>query len=134
MVEVQAGMIGLCFALVAGSATGSVQLPDDRFTLTWMHSIEKIAWQEDWQVTPAGLVGREARIKGSGAGMEPPDFARLEKGWYRWKMPPETKKQLILARSDFVADHQICVNGSCRPLSSFVGGTGPVILEPCHAP
>jgi hypothetical protein len=42
------------------------------FTLVWTHSIEKVDWQEDWHVTPDGLELVQARVKGSGAGMEPP--------------------------------------------------------------
>ncbi|MCA6125803.1 DUF1850 domain-containing protein, partial [Bradyrhizobium sp. WSM 1704] len=45
------------------------------FTLAWTHSIEKTAWQEDWVVTSAGLELTQARIKGTGAGMEPPPEA-----------------------------------------------------------
>lgn len=43
------------------------------FTLAWTHSIEKTEWQEDWRVTPQGLELIAARVKGSGAGMEPAD-------------------------------------------------------------
>lgn len=128
-------MIALCLALMMpNTPAAQVTLPDDRFTLTWIHSIEKVEWQEDWRVGTTGLTGLEARIKGSGAGMEPPAFARLERGWYRWPMPPETRPRLVLARSEFAADHRLCVKGVCRPLSHFIGGTESVILEPCHAP
>jgi hypothetical protein len=41
------------------------------FTLVWTHSVERTEWRESWRVTPAGLVLTEARVKGSGAGMEP---------------------------------------------------------------
>ena len=47
------------------------------FTLAWTHSIEKSAWQEDWLVTPAGLTLQRARVKGTGAGMEPPGDPQL---------------------------------------------------------
>ncbi len=53
------------------------------FTLVWTHSIEKVDWQEDSRVTPAGLELVQARVKGSGAGMEPPPEARLVDGWFR---------------------------------------------------
>ena len=58
------------------------------FTLAWTHSIEKTAWQEDWLATPAGLTLQQARIKGSGAGMEPPPEAKLIGGWLQWSPPP----------------------------------------------
>ena len=47
------------------------------FMLSWVHSVEKIEWQEDWIVTDQGLQIMQARIKGSGAGMEPAPDAKL---------------------------------------------------------
>ena len=68
------------------------------FTLSWTHSVEKTRWQEDWTITPAGLQIVEARVKGSGAGMEPAEGAVLSDGWwvYAPKLPPQRK--LVLAR------------------------------------
>ena len=59
------------------------------FTLAWNHTIEKIRWEEDYRVTPDGLLLGEARVKGSGAGMEIPDDAELRDGaWhYQRQMP-----------------------------------------------
>lgn len=132
-------MMALCLAVLAGGAAApnvaaTVPLPDARFTLTWSHSIEKVEWQEDWRVEAGRLRGIEARVKGSGAGMEPPPYATLAGGWYRWPMPPQDQNRLILARSDAVADHRLCVGGDCRGLSYYIGGTDAVIVEPCHAP
>jgi len=58
-------------------AVRDVVLSIAAFTLVWTHSIEKIDWQEDWRITPQGLELVQARVKGSGAGMEPPPEARL---------------------------------------------------------
>ncbi len=127
-------MMALCLSLLAGGATATVPLPDQRFTLAWTHSVEKIEWQEDWQVQPDRLRGVEARVKGSGAGMEPPPDAIRAGGWYRWPMPPHGLERLILARSDAVADYRLCVGGDCRALSHYIGGTDAVTVEPCHAP
>ena len=127
-------MIGLCLAALMGAATGRIDLPDGHFSLRWVHSIEKIQWREEWQVTPAGLVGGEVRIKGSGAGMEPPDDAVHRDGWYIWTMKNPPLPSLILARSNAVPDHRLCLGESCRPLSALVGGSGPVRIEPCHDP
>jgi hypothetical protein len=56
--------VSLCLA-----STGAVKaLSLAAFTLVWTHSIEKIDWQEDWRITPAGLELVQARVKGSGAG------------------------------------------------------------------
>ena len=41
------------------------------FTLVWTHSVEKVEWQEDWKIINSKLKIVEARVKGSGAGMEP---------------------------------------------------------------
>lgn len=125
--------MALCLSLLVGGAEAVVPLPDGRFTLAWSHSIEKVEWQEDWRVQSGRLRGLEARVKGSGAGMEPPPDATLAGGWYRWPMPQGVAR-LILARSDAVADHRLCVGGECRELSHYIGGTNAVILEPCHAP
>jgi hypothetical protein len=56
------------------------------FTLAWTNSVEKVEWQEDWRVTPQGLQLVSARVKGSGAGMEPPPEARLSDGWFQWQV------------------------------------------------
>ena len=55
------------------------------FTLSWTHSVEKISWEEDWRLTPAGLQLVEARVHGSGAGMEVPDGAVLDDGAWRYR-------------------------------------------------
>ncbi|MBN9551249.1 MAG: DUF1850 domain-containing protein, partial [Alphaproteobacteria bacterium] len=54
------------------------------FTLSWTHSVEKTGWQEDWKLTPSGLQVVQARIRGSGAGMEPPEGAVLRDGWWTY--------------------------------------------------
>ena len=63
------------------------------FTLGWTHSVEHVRWEEDWRVTPAGLELVEARVQGSGAGMEPPEGARLAGGWWTWRpaRPPQRR-------------------------------------------
>ena len=65
--------MSLCFA----TASGVKALALSAFTLVWTHSIAKVDWQEDWRVTPAGLELTQARVKGTGPGMEPPPEARL---------------------------------------------------------
>ncbi|WP_038948876.1 DUF1850 domain-containing protein, partial [Bradyrhizobium genomosp. III] len=64
--------MSLCFA----TAFGVKALALSAFTLVWTHSIAKVDWQEDWRVTPAGLELVQARVKGTGPGMEPPSEAR----------------------------------------------------------
>jgi hypothetical protein len=65
--------MSLCLAAGAAGAVLAV----NGFTLAWMHSIEKIRWEEDWRIVGRELVITEARIRGTGAGMEPPAGARF---------------------------------------------------------
>lgn len=127
-------MIGLCLAAALSAATARVTLPENGFSLRWVHSIEKVEWREEWRVSPQGLDLVEARVKGSGAGMEPADDARLVDGWYVWRPHTPRLSKLILARSGAVGDHRLCVGGDCRPVSDYIGGTDAIVLEPCHAP
>lgn len=111
-------MIGLCLGL-AGAVW--LQLPTAAFTLAWTHSIEKIRWEEDYQVTVGGLLLGEARIQGSGAGMDAPDDAVLRGGtWhYQRKMPP--LQPLRLGRTPEAGDYQLCFNRRCHNLSEWLG-------------
>ena len=96
-------------------------LPLSQFTLAWDHTIEKIHWEEDYRVTASGLVLGEARVKGSGAGMEIPDDAVWRKGvWsYRRTLPP--LQPLRLARTPEAGDYQLCFERVCRPLRVWLG-------------
>jgi hypothetical protein len=109
-------MSGICLAAGALAAT----LPLSAFTLAWTHSIEKIRWEEDYRIVDNRLVLEEARIRGSGAGMEPPAGARLEDGvWhYRPKLPP--LERLRLSHSPYAGDYEICSVGGCKPLTGIV--------------
>ncbi|PRA59453.1 MULTISPECIES: DUF1850 domain-containing protein [Pseudomonas] len=111
-------MIGLCLGL-AGVVWS--ELPLTHFTLAWNHSIEKIRWEEDYRVTPSGLVLGQARVKGSGAGMEIPDDARLHDGsWhYQRRLPP--LQPLRLGRTPEAGDYLLCVDGQCKALSLWLG-------------
>ena len=111
-------MTALCMGL-AGVIWA--MLPLSQFTLAWDHTIEKIRWEEDYRVTASGLVLGEARVKGSGAGMEIPDDAIWRKGvWsYRRTLPP--LQPLRLARTPEAGDYQLCFERACRPLSVWLG-------------
>lgn len=118
-------MIGVCLAAVGLAAGLSVSLPLQAFTLSWTHSIEKILWEEDYQVLQtadgARLQLSEARIRGSGAGMEPPADAILAHGVWHYRPPLAPLERLHLARSDYVADYHLCWDGACHPLAQLVG-------------
>lgn len=111
-------MIGLCLGL-AGVVWAEV--PTAEFTLAWNHTIEKVRWEEDYRVTPDGLLLGEARVKGSGAGMEIPDDAELRNGaWhYRRQMPP--LQPLRVGRTPEAGDYQLCFNQRCHALSEWLG-------------
>lgn len=121
-------------ALCLSRAATTVVVAASHFSLSWTHSIEKIRWEEQWQVTPAGLVVVDASIQGSGAGMEPPDDAVLRDGaWhYRPRVPPQP--EVVLAASNFTADHTLCARDRCQPLRQWVPGEGPVRLSRCDTP
>jgi hypothetical protein len=92
------------------------------FTLTWTHSVEKTAWFEQWQVVDGGLKVVEARVQGSGAGMDPPEGAVLtDKGWeYRPQVPPLDR--LILAASGATGSGwEFCTETGCRTLAVEAG-------------
>ena len=117
--------------LVAGIL--SATLPVDQFTLRWVHSVERIAWEEDWDARSGRLVLSQARVRGSGAGMEPGPDAILEDGWWRWRPAMAPLDQVVLGRSDAVPDHEICWNGICQSLGGLLGAAprAPVTLVPC---
>jgi hypothetical protein len=108
----------LCLAAGAVSAVLAVE----GFTLAWMHSIEKIRWEEDWRIEGKTLVLKEARIRGSGAGMEPPAGSVLKNGvWhYRPAVPPQ--QALRLTHSPYTAGYELCIEDRCRPLADHLPG------------
>jgi hypothetical protein len=100
------------------------------FTLAWTHSVEQVRWEETWRVTPAGLELVEARVQGSGAGMEPPDGARLENGWWRYTPALPPQPGLALAASGTTqGGWTLCAAGACRELGATPAA--PLRLQPC---
>lgn len=119
---------GLCILLAAGLSA----LPAQDFTLSWTHSVEKTEWREAWRVTSQGLVATEARVKGSGAGMDPPEGSILKDGWWVWtpKLPP--LPELVLAASGATgAGWTLCAAGQCRELGAQAGEA--IHIRPCAA-
>ncbi len=114
--------------LAGGKAT---MLVASAFTLAWTHSIEKTRWEEDWQLSSAGLELVEARIKGSGAGMEPPGDAVLKDGWWTWRPALPSQQKLVLAASGAtISGWSLCGEEGCIDLGSVSGD--PVIVAPCE--
>lgn len=122
-------MIGLC--LIAGDTT--TRIATTAFTLVWLHTIEHTRWEEDWQVEPDQLVLVEARIEGSGAGMEPPPEAHLSGGRYVWRPEGRALAELVLRRAPQVRDWRLCTADGCATLAARIGNDAdPVTLKPCE--
>jgi hypothetical protein len=102
-------------------------------TLVWAHSVEKILWEEDWRRGPAGLELVEARVRGSGAGMDPPPEARFVNGSWAWRPALPPLKEVVMRRSGATPDYRVCIAGQCRPMGDFVpAGADPVVLAACE--
>jgi len=125
------GRLSLCLA-----SSGVVKLLSvAAFTLAWTHSIEKVDWQEDWRVTPEGLLLERARVKGSGAGMEPPPEARLVGGWFQWKPKHAPMPEVLLGNSGAAGEWRLCHDGNCRTLSQILGhpvGANVTFMRACE--
>lgn len=127
-------MIGVCLATSVASAA----LATHAFTLAWTHSIEKVRWEERWRVEEAALVLEAVRVRGFGAGMEPPAEAVLRDGVWEWR-PGSRHTVLRLTRSGFTADYDWCAGeaeeggeAACVPLSAILSADGGVTeLRPC---
>jgi hypothetical protein len=144
------GLVGVCLALLgaaAGAGAGAetdvaagkpVFIPSQQFTLAWVHTIEKVRWEEDYAVElvadAAVLNATAARVRGSAAGMEPPPDAQLKNGWYVYQPQISQPAELRLTRSGFAADYEFCSAGLCQPMSDFLPSDGGItLLTPCRS-
>jgi hypothetical protein len=108
----------------------ALRLAVTAFTLAWTHSVEHVRWEEDWRVTPSGLELVEARVRGSAAGMEPPEGAQLEQGWWVYAPALPPRRELLLAASGATGGGwTLCAAGRCRALGATAGA--PLRLAPC---
>ena len=122
--------MALCLATGAVSAVLAI----NSFTLAWMHSIERVRWEEDWRVDAGQLQIVAARIKGSGAGMEPPDDAVLQGGAWHYRPRVAAMDRLTLAHSPYTAGYELCTGGSCRLLADYLPGieeSATIVLAAC---
>lgn len=134
--------IGICLALAAAPQTPPRYVSADVFTLAWTHSIEKVRWEEDYEVPVVGagkgeprLQARAARVRGSAAGMEPPPDAILRDGWYEYQPTEDLPETLRLTRSGYTADYELCMKGQCRPMSDIMPSDGDItLLYACRDP
>jgi hypothetical protein len=135
--------LGVCLSLAAaGQAVAPVFVPVERFTLAWTHSIEKVRWEEDYAVrlgdglgAPPVLQALAARVRGSGAGMEPPPGSVLRHGWYEYTPQTLTPEGLRLTRSPFTADYDWCTSAGCVSMARLLPSDGGItLLAPCTPP
>ncbi|HJV97431.1 MAG TPA: DUF1850 domain-containing protein [Albitalea sp.] len=120
----------LCIA--AGGIVTALAI--ESFTLAWTHSIEKIRWEEDYRVEATQLRLTEARVRGSGAGMEPPAGSRFEHGVWRYTPELPALPRLRLTQSTYATGYELCHDGRCEALTRYAKAaeSGDVIeLMPC---
>lgn len=111
--------------LIAGGKATAIALAS--FTLAWTHSVEKVRWEEDWELSDAGLRIVEARVRGSGAGMEVPDGAVLRDGVWHYMPSLLPQRELLLARSGAtVGNWELCSAGECREIAAAAGAAARI--------
>jgi hypothetical protein len=119
--------VSLCI-LAGGTVTAFAV---SSFTLAWEHSVERIAWAETWRIEGAELRLVEARVRGSGAGMEPGPGARREAGWWVWTPSEPPVHELALAASGATGGGwRLCHTGGCLTLGATPGP--PIRLDACQ--
>lgn len=119
-------LTGAC--LLVGATV--LQLASSLFTLSWMHSVEHVEWQETWEVQKEGLKLVGSAVKGSGAGMEPDPDARLVDGW--WVSRRELSVERLTLASSGVTEGgwTLCSTGTCRVFGAETGL--PLVVAPCE--
>lgn len=128
---------------LAGSAL-ALTIAGQAFTLAWTHSVEKTEWQERWRIGrtagSSALVLDEARVRGSGAGMEPPEGSVLRDGWWVYRLDLALPALRLAVSGATGRGWQLCTDeGGCMDLEARLGhaGTAPEVIEirpgPCRA-
>lgn len=113
-------------ALCLATAVATAVVAAEAFTLGWTHSIEKVRWEEDWQVAGNALVLAAVRVRGHAAGMEPGEGAVLRDGVWEW-YPRSVHAELRLTRSEHTADYTWCSAGrACEPMARLLPSDGGV--------
>lgn len=122
-------MSGLC--LVAGLLLAPL---GEAVTLQWHHSVQKTLWQEDYRRENGAVVLVEARVRGTGAGMDPPPEATYREGAWHYRPALHRFPAVELRHSPYVAPYEVCVGGHCHPLNQWLPGLADdsvVRLSPC---
>jgi hypothetical protein len=109
--------VSLCLSAAGLAVTIAAQ----SFSLSWTHTVEKTEWREEWRVEEDRLRLVRASVKGSGAGIDPPEGAALEDGAYVWRPSLPPLPALTLRRAPQAGDWRLCAAGRCAPLGDWLG-------------
>ena len=126
-------MNGACL-FIAGALRAVIPAHD--FTVAWVHSVARTQWEERYRVDGNVLHMVEARIQGSGAGMDPPPDAQFRNGWWTWRPSVGPLPALRLTLSSFTRDYDLCWSGRCQTLRSLAAtraATAVVELRACKS-
>ncbi|MEI4486181.1 DUF1850 domain-containing protein [Frigidibacter sp. MR17.14] len=110
----------MTLCLAAGAKVLALAVPS--FTLSWTHSVERVTWWERWEVRPEGLRPTDARVEGTGAGMEIPDNAvRDGAAWVYHPRLPLQPEVLLAASGKTPSGWTFCTEDGCRVLGATAG-------------
>lgn len=124
---------GLCIA--AGGTVLKTYAGIAAFTLAWTHSVQMTEWEEDWRIVDNTLAIVEARVQGTGAGMEPPPDSRFDGRFWHWTPRIGPMPEVVLRRSGATEDWRLCIDGACRSLATILPPEAdPVVLSACAIP
>lgn len=123
-------MPGICIA-VAASAIVLARFPD-AVTLAWQHTVEKTRWEETYRREGGHLLLVEARVAGTGAGMDIPDDARLDNGMWRYRPQLPPLNEVVITNSMLPNGYEICATAGCVRLRDLIGEEQrPLRLSAC---
>ncbi|WP_435259547.1 DUF1850 domain-containing protein [Thioclava sp. FR2] len=109
----------------------AMSLSGNGFSLHWTHSVEKITWSENWVVMGHALQLVEAKVKGSGAGMEPGEGAVLQDGWWVWSPMTRVPELRLAASGATGAGWTLCDGTACHELGAEPGEA--LMIAPCQS-
>jgi len=84
-----------------------------------------------WQAASAGLQVAEARVRGSGAGMDPPEGSVFRDGWRICRPTVGPQGRLVLAASGATGEGWTpCAEGRCALVRA--GPADPAVVTACR--